>query len=60
MDERKVQLLNKISLAGLISTFEKRPEWVEAFEYYWSKTGDYNLKPGCSKCYINILEWLRK
>lgn len=60
MDERKAQLLRDINLAGLHNTYEKRPEWMAAFEYYWKQTGDYNLKPGCTSCYKKILEWLKK
>lgn len=56
----KAELLHNIQIAGLANVYEKRPEWKAAFEYYWQQTGDYNLKMGCTHCYVKILEWLKK
>lgn len=56
----KAELLHKLQVSGLLTTFKNHPVWVEAFEAYRNETGDSTANIRCGSCYRKVLRWLKQ
>lgn len=56
----KAELLHKLQVSGLLTTFKNHPVWVEAFEAYRNETGDNQVNIKCGSCYRKVLKWLKQ
>jgi hypothetical protein len=60
MDERRLEVLNKLKSTGAIHRCDRHEEiWKEAFELYRTSTGEH-LSMKCSKCFSTVKEWLQR